>query len=236
MFQLDNRQVVGVVLMSLLLVLAGCNGLGGGTTETQANTTTTDGMAGTEDGSSNGTDSRQIEVSPYQFTEGESYTYNVTFLGSNSQMTWDVVSVDGEDVTVEITSESARGTQNTTINGTQETILQSAAEDQSGAIFASSRAPLAILSMGAGTEGNFTIESDNIPGGTSFDWDTATVSPQGTRTVNGVGCSEFVVDPDDRDQDLTACVAEDYPFALSVDGEQDGQTALAIDLTNATRP
>lgn len=232
MRRLANRQVAGVLVMGLLLVLAGCNGFGGQTTDTATNTTTN----GATDGTNDDTDSDQTQMSSYQFTEDESYTYNVTFLGSSSTTSWDVVSVDGENVTVEVVSATSRATQNTTITGNHSTVVKKATRDRVAALFASARAPMAIAGMGDMSSGNFTIESDNLPGNSSYEWDTATVSPQGQTTVNGVGCMEFTVVPDGSQQVLTTCVNEEYPFALSLSAEQNGQTALAMQLENSTRP
>lgn len=59
---------------------------------------------------------------------------------------------------------------------------------------------------------------------------------QGESSVNGVACTEIEILPDGSEQERTACLAEDYPFAISLALAQGGQTVLSMTLTDATRP
>jgi len=229
MGRLATRQTVGVLLMSLLLVLAGCNS-GGQSPTTDA---PTDAPA---EGDGSDADPGEIGLSTYEFTEGESYTYNNSLFGSTATETWTVVSVDGDNGTVEVTSSNGETTQNTTITGTHSSIVRKAGRDEVAGLFVYARAPLAITGMGDASGGNFTVDGNDLPTNSSVAGRTATVAPQGETTVNGVQCTEYVVVPEDSQQRLRTCVNEDYPFAVSMRGSQAGRTFLSMELVDSDRP
>ncbi|MFD1587262.1 hypothetical protein ACFR9U_09720 [Halorientalis brevis] len=229
MGRLATRQTVGVLLMSLLLVLAGCN-TGGQSPTTDA---PTDAPA---EGDGGGSDPGEIGLSTYEFTDGESYTYDSSLFGSTATETWTVVAVDGDDVTVEVTSSNGDTTKNTTITGTHSEIVRKAGRDEVAGMFVYARAPLAIAGMGDGSGQNFTVDGNELPTNSSVAGRTATVAPQGETTVNGIQCTEYVVVPEDSQQQLRTCVNEDYPFAVSMRGSQAGQTFLTMELVDSNRP
>lgn len=182
-----------------------------------------------------------VEIPRYEFSAGESYTFDTLFRGSNgareSTETWDVTSVEGDDVTVEVTSTVDGETTTNTLSGTHETIYGAAAQQLTFNVFAIARSPLRIAEMGELSAGNrFTIQRGQFANQDTIDWETATVEVAGETTVNGVTCTEFTVRPDGVDQVQTACVAENYPFAVSIHVEQAGTTTVELTLTDSTRP
>jgi hypothetical protein len=169
-----------------------------------------------------------VEIPRYEFSEGESYTYDALFESEDgareSVETWEVTSVDGDDLTVEVRSEVDGETETTTFSGTHSNIYDRAAEELVLNFFAPLRAPLSIAEMGELSAGNsFTIQSG------------ATVEVDGETNVNGVTCTEFTVVSDGESPPQNYCVAEGYPFAVSANFE-DSETVIDLTLTDATRP
>lgn len=182
-----------------------------------------------------------VKIPSYKFTAGESYTYDALFRSSDgtreSTETWAVTSVDGDELTVEVTSTVDGDTTTESVSGTQENIYDKVDETLVFNWFAIARGPLRVAEMGELTAGNsYTIQASQFPNPEDINWATATVDVSGDTSVNGVTCSEFTLDPDGADQEQTACVADGYPFALSVHKEQSGTTVLDLELTDVTRP
>lgn len=182
-----------------------------------------------------------VEIPPYEFSSGESYTFESRFRTSDgtreSTDTWAVTSVDGDDVTVDVTSEVNGETTTQTISGTHETIFDVANQQLAFNPFTVARSPLRIAEMGELSAGNsFTVQRSQFPNQDTINWTTATVDVAGETTVNGVTCTEFSLRPDDADQVQTACVAANYPFAVSLAVEQAGTTTVEMTLTDSTRP
>jgi len=176
------------------------------------------------------------EGSVYRFSEGESYTYDASFGGTASEETWSVTAVDGDEVTVERTSVSDGETESQTVSGTHSTIFETVTEERTVSYF-----PLlgAATSYGRNREltpgDTFTVETL----GERSEWDSETVEVVGETTVNGVSCTELTATPnssDAPDQVTTVCLADGYPFALSLSLSQDGSTLIEMTLTDATRP
>jgi plastocyanin len=198
------------------------------------------GVAG---GGSTGTEAASgvVEIPRYEFSEGESYTYDALFRTSDGKResieTWEVTSVDGDDLTVEVTSEVDGDATTQTITGTHETIYDKAGEQLTVNFFSVARGPLRVAEMGELTAGNsFTVEASQFPNQETIDWSTATVEVSGETSVDGITCTEFSLEPDGGSQVQTACVADGYPFALSVSQEQGGTTVIDLTLTDSTRP
>lgn len=225
--------------MGLLLVLAGCNGGGGGTptatpTATPQNSTNSSSSSASANMSMDG----KIALQPYQFSEGESYTYNVTFLGSSTVNTWKVVSVDNGTMTVNATQSSASGgEQVSTIRGNQTTLMMAAAQDNIAQFFAQARNAMALQGIVANASSGTTMQlsKDNLANPKAVSWTTANLTVKDTTTVNGISCTRATLEPDSGPTS-TACLAADYPFPLTLTATQGGRTALAMKLTNATRP
>jgi hypothetical protein len=192
-------------------------------------------------GAETDTASEVVEIPRYEFSAGESYTYDALFRTSDgtreSTETWDVTSVDGDDVTVEVSSTVDGETTTNTLSGTHDTIYDAAADQLTFNFFSVARGPLRVAEMGELTAGNsFTVQRSQFPNPDTINWETATVEVDGDTSVNGVTCTEFTSRPDGIDQVETACVAEDYPFAPSVRQEQGGTTVIDLTLTDSTRP
>ena len=182
-----------------------------------------------------------VEIPRYEFSEGESYTYDAFFETEDgareSAETWEVTSIDGDDVTVEVRSEVDGETETTTFSGTHSNIYDRAAEELVFNVFAILRPPLRIPEMGELSAGNsFTIQSGAFPGEeTDSRGDTVTVEVDGETNVNGVTCTEFTLVSDGESARQNSCVAEGYPFAVSVNYE-DSETVIDLTLTDMTRP
>ncbi|UHQ96355.1 cupredoxin domain-containing protein [Natrinema halophilum] len=187
-----------------------------------------------------GESSDVVDIPRYEFSEGESYTFETLFRTNDgtreSTETWRVTAVDGDDVTVEVTSEVDGETTTQTFSGTHETIYDAAARQLTFDAFSVARSPLRVAEMGDLSTGNsFTVQRSQFPNQDTIDWSTATVEVAGETTFNGVTCTEFTLRPDDADQTQTACVADDYPFAVSLRVEQAGTTTMELTLTDSAR-
>lgn len=169
----------------------------------------------------------------YEFTEGESYTYDANFAGQESEETWLVTSVDGGNVTIERETVSDGETYTQSISGTLSNIYDRVQAERDISYFPLLRSSLKYKQEGDLTAGNsFSIRSTHE----SDNWETATVEVAGETTVNGVTCTEFSVIADSIDETQTICVADGYPFAVSLLFEQNGERLLEMTLVESNRP
>jgi hypothetical protein len=200
--------------MGLLLVLAGCNG-----------------GPGNGDGENGGPGYNAT----YEFSAGENYTYDLA-LGSlePTKVSWNVTSVNDGDVTVEF---NAQG-QTTELTGNQSSIYQEGVNNQVTGIFtAVARIPPVMADGHSLEDGNdWTFEPDDTNLDVSEDPNSWDLEVNGTDTVDGVDCTvvEGTENTDSEAQSYTACIAEDYPFALSVTFES--SSTVSIDLASHERP
>jgi len=197
-------------------------------------------VADVSESAGTGGSSDVVEIPRYEFSKGESYTFETLFRTSEgtreSTETWRVTAVDGDDVTVEVASEADGETTTQTFSGTHETIYDAAARQLTFDAFSVARSPLRVAEMGDLSAGNsFTVQRSQFPNKDTIGWSTATVEVAGETTINGVTCTEFALRPDDADQVQTACVADGYPFAVSIRVEQAGTTTMELTLTDSTR-
>lgn len=170
-----------------------------------------------------------VELPVYAFSEGESYTYDTIFGDGESEETWSVTSVDGDNITVERETVANGETYTQSISGTQSNIFDEVEKARDINYFPLIRAALVYGQKGDLSAGNtFTVQSTNE----NEDWETATVDVAGETTVNGVTCTEFTVTPDSVDQMQTVCLADDYPFAVSLLFEQGGEALISMTLTD----
>jgi len=208
-----------------------------GTTDTSDDDQTTEGDDGTSaTNDDDQTESTRPELPTYEFTEGEAYTYDTFFIDSESEESWSVTSVDGDQVTVERQSTVDGETSTGTYSGTQDTIYDTVSQERDFALFPVARGATLYAQGRDLTAGStFTIATPNE----STDWDSETVEVNGETTVNGVTCTEITATPDNaagEDNQRTACLADGYPFAVSMTIKTDGQALLEMTLTDATRP
>lgn len=175
-----------------------------------------------------------VEIPTYTFSEGESYTYDATFNGNRTEETWTVTAVDGDELTVKLETTADGETESLTVSGTHGNIHDKVAQQRNINFFLVARGALVYAQKGELVAGNsFTVDTSDDE---KTDWDTETVEVAGETTVNGVTCTEFSVRPEGVDQVVTACLADGYPFALSLSLSKSGQTLLEMTLTDATRP
>lgn len=252
----DRRRFLkGVGTVALTVAVAGCSDSsdGGDTPAEDGDTGTSEqGMAdtptpegdetaaeqtpegeATEGGS---TEAVSLELPTYEFSEGESYTYDVNFAGTETEETWTVTAVDGDEVTVERLSTVDGETRSQTVSGTHDGIYDTVAESRDVNFFPLARnAVVYAQETGVTTGDTFTVATPSE----KTDWDSETVEVLGETTVNGVSATEFRVTPDGPDapnQVTTVALADGYPFALSLSFSQDDSALLEMTLTDATRP
>jgi hypothetical protein len=172
------------------------------------------------------------ELPTYTFSEGESYTYDTVFGDGESEETWSVTSVDGDNITVERVTVANGETNTQSISGTHSTIFDEVEQARDINYFPLIRGALIYRQKGELSAGNsFTVQSTNE----NDSWETATVDVAGESTVNGVTCTQFTVSPDSVDQVQTVCLADDYPFAVSLSFEQQGEVLIEMSLTDHER-
>ncbi|WP_115864750.1 twin-arginine translocation signal domain-containing protein [Halorussus litoreus] len=174
----------------------------------------------------------ESQLPTYTFSEGESYTYDTTFGDGESEETWTVTSVDGDDVTVERKTVANGESHTQSISGTHSSIFDEVEKARDINYFPLIRAALIYGQRGDLSAGNtFTVRST----GENEDWETATVDVAGETTVDGVTCTEFTVNPESVDQAQTICLADGYPFAVSLVFEQGGEVLIEMMLTDHER-
>lgn len=223
-----NRKIAGVLLMSALMVLAGCNGGGSGGTPTM---NTTDN--GTTPSDSGGPSSLG------NFTVGDTYEYNLS-AGSfeNQQVTWEVVDISSDgNVTVNFTASTARGPSSTEITAPPEQVYQQAQEEMTAAVFVGiGRLPLA-LTAGANLTAGATVtrplgqEMQNSLGASNV-----TISVGNATTVGGVQCRQVALIPDgNRTIATQTCINPEYPFAISAQGVNPSLGQFSLELESATQ-
>lgn len=256
-----TRRGTAAVALCLLLLFAGCSsiseianmsddvdtGLGeqntlaaGGddTSSDPANATTTTATGPTE----------PTTISEnYTFSEGESYTYEVS-AGAGSQtsnLTWTVTDVSDGTVTVEVASTTSGGTTATTISAPQGQIFQTALDAEQAftpSFFAAlTRYPVAVsASQNLSTGSSWTATGDSMTLDPSSNSRIATPIPAtvtvtGTESVNDIDCSTIQITDQSGDTTTEACVTPGYPFVLSVStGSQN--SGFTLTLLDANRP
>lgn len=199
----------------------------------------TDTETGTDESKPTETETKEPEETPedvelptYTFSEGESYTYDTIFGDGESEETWSVASAEGDNITVERKTVANGETDTQSISGTHSNIFDEVEKARDINYFPLIRGALIYGQKGDLSAGNtFTVQSTNE----NEDWETATVDVAGETTVNGVTCTEFTVTPNSANQVQTVCLADGYPFAVSLLFEQGGEILLNMTLTDHER-
>lgn len=193
---------------------------------------------GTEDDETGGDDEEnlptvQLNRTPYEFTVGESYSYNTETYSATSTDTWEVIDKSGSSITIEATREQDGETTTVTQSNTPEDVYRDIDLELGGQfLYTNLRNVQPYADLEELTPGNkFMLDLSEY---SYTAWDSETVEVQGETTVNGISCTEFTAttEYDGSTVTKTACVAEGYPFALSITFKQDGLALLAATITN----
>jgi len=223
----SNRQVVGVLLMGLLLVLAGCNGGSGGTNGTDATTTAMSGetmttAATTTDG---GGASGDMEMdTSYEFTTGESYTYDISFAGTEPiATTWEVTAAGEGGVQVSVSEAGDVGRATTLSGESAADVFDATGGDPVAGSFGIARGTQ-VLAMAAGLDssGETTLGADELPG--EYDWSSVTLTVEEEAEIAGVACRNVSATFQGADNTFSGCFNADFPFPIYVEGESSGVT------------
>lgn len=178
----------------------------------------------------------QLNRTPYEFTVGESYTFDTETQGGTSVDTWEVIDTSGSGVTIEATKQQDGETTTVTKSNISEDIYRDIdLELGGGFLYTNLRNVQPYVDLEELAPGNeFTLDTSDY---SATAWDSETVEVQGETTVNSVSCTEFTAttEYDGSSVTKTACVAEGYPFALSLNFEQDGFTLIAATVTDENR-
>jgi len=255
-----SRQVALTALLIVMVAVAGCSGGNGpADTDTDATDTATDAPTDTApsgdatttapsgDGTSGtATPSGEMEASAlsYQWTEGESYTYEASSEQSGtSTITWTVTDVSDGQVSVNITAAASGQTRSSTFSGPQGSIFSGDSENLQALTFVIMQVPQQLVAGRTLEVGNsWTLSSEDLSVGAGS---TNTATPQtvrvevtGTSQVAGTQCYDIEATSDAQESTLDACVKEGWPFALSFSTSGGGDSTMSgtIELTEYERP
>ncbi|MFC7133198.1 MULTISPECIES: hypothetical protein [Salinibaculum] len=174
--------------------------------------------------------------SVYEFTEGESYTYDFNYVGTVSEQTWEVIGVDGDQVTVKHTITEDGESTTKEVTGSSKYVYQNVMMDAG---------PMFIIVRNA----QLYSKADPFAPNTTFrvdvsdqqkQWEAEIVEVGSETTVNGIPCTEFTVIPDKEyaSYKYTICTADGYPFTISYKAENTNSNTVRMEgtLTEANRP
>jgi hypothetical protein len=182
----------------------------------------------------------QFPKSVYEFTEGESYTYDFDYVGTVSEQTWEVIGIDDvrDQVTVKLTITKDGETTTEEVTGSSEYIYDRVLLDSdSGPMFSIVR-NAQLYSKVEPFAPNTTFRVDVSE--QQKQWEAEIVEVGSETTVNGIPCVEFTVTPDTENASYkyTICTADGYPFAISYEAENTNSDTVRVEgtLTEANRP
>lgn len=255
---IPSRQVALTALLIVTVAVAGCSGLNSpadsgddsATSATDApETTPTDEPMTTaqDDGTStSGSTSADATASAftYQWTEGESYTYEASSQQSGtSTYTWRVVDVSDGEVTANITAAASGQERTSTFTGPQGAIFSGDSQNFQALTFLIMQLPQQVVAGHNLQPGNsWTLSSEELSMGAGS---TQTATPQsiqvdvtGTSQVAGTQCYNIEATSSADDSTLNACVKEGWPFALSLSTTGGGENTIStsLELTEYERP
>lgn len=252
---LPRRRLVLTGLLVVLVAMAGCSGGNGtGDAETTADTTAAEtadeadttpaentATATAGSGSTDGTDGTSPSSYSYEWTEGESYTFeSVADDGTVATYEWTVTDVSDGNVTAELVISSGDQEQRTTYTGPQGAIFSGTERNRYAFIFAFMQVPPRLTTGQSLSTGNsWTLSSEAFTTGdsTTEGSQEVTVDVTGTSTVAGQECYDTSASATGSNETLDACVKQDWPFALSlsISGEESGVSG-SIEMTDYERP
>lgn len=251
----DRTHVLGVLIV--LVLLAGCGGGDAGTATTtgpsSVDTTASDPSTGTDAGTATTTapssgDSTIPELSSgtadaeYTFVEGDTWTYSVTQTGSTRELTLEVTSVDGDDVTLTQTFVDGNETDERLYTDTDAELLRN-----TSATLLVLHLPQVLVADHELSEGNSWTPEENVSvdltffGETeTFDYAVAgqTIEVTGTDSYGGIECYtvEFTEVTSDGEVMSETCVRPDGAFALYLNRTTETGFQLSEwELTNRSR-
>lgn len=258
---LPSRQVALTILLVVLVAVAGCSGGNGPAddngsndngsnttqapdTDTSAPTTSSGGAATTEqmtsgDGSGSGTGAAAFT---YQWTEGESYTYQSASGDSQSTFGWTVTDVSDDEVTVELLTNSSGSEKRTsTFSGPQGAIFSGDSQNFQTITFVIMQLPQQLVEGHSLSVGNsWTMSSTEISMGSGSQTATPqqiTVEVTGKSRIAGTQCYDIEATSSQDDTKLHSCVKKGWPFALSFSTSGgDSSMGGSIELTDYQRP
>ncbi|WP_299264815.1 hypothetical protein [Halorientalis sp.] len=221
MFSIGDRQVIIAVLLAATMVLAGCSG-GGGPTPTDGGT----------DSSTDADAEAGVSADSYQWAEGESYTYESdASQGSSSRYTWVVTDVNDGAVTAELTSSFGSQSQTVNITGPQGDVFNGTDQNPPQSFtFVLLQIPQALIQGETLEPGNsWTVSSDEFQVSGAEPQEQSqeqsqevNVSVTGTSQIQGTQC--YDVEVSTANETFSACVREDWPFALEMTFTLQSQT------------
>lgn len=225
---------VAVVLVALVVLLAGCSGAPGGG---DATATPTAGSAGGGGGGDTGGAGVSTPASGeawdrFDFAEGEFYRYAVVDRanGLEAEVTWEVLAVDGTQLTAEFTYVADGEAVTRTVTGEEATIafelVRAAADGDEDEIGAATRAAT-YLSLGPFNPGTTFFTSRELAVGNSWNLagsptaGYATASVEGRSSYAGTDCFDTAIRVPDNDEwadstfsDFEMCINPDLGLAL----------------------
>lgn len=169
----------------------------------------------------------------YGFSEGESYTYEVEWHGKAGEQGWEVLSVNGDELTIRRTYPTNEGQETRDISADAARLYEEMLKQITGpSFFRNMREAQFYAGVDEFAPGNtFTVDTSDKGG----DYDSETVEVMGETTVNGIQCIEFTVTSSSGGIVRTVCAADGYPFPLSLHFEQTGVQLLDATLIDTSR-
>ncbi|WP_224450573.1 hypothetical protein [Haloprofundus salilacus] len=238
-----RRLALGLVV--LLVVFAGC--VGGGTSSESSADAGDTGESSNEQSGSDETSGDDVVTQWERFTfeEGEFYRYRVNDIKNDetATITWDVLSVDGEEVTAEITYDNGTDSFSRTVTGENATILF----DLRGVDPESEEAEATIRTLGYLSLGPFSpmtayYQHRELKVGNSWrlsgnpDAGYMTANVEGRNEYAGVECYETAIRVPDSEEwedsyEFESCISPDASLALYTayyDGESGEMTVEIV--------
>lgn len=234
-----TRRLAGALLVCVLLVSAGCLGSSvpapsdAGTSDTG----TDDGdRATTGSDGGDGADGNAITWERFAFEEGEYYRFEIDEPGAETAyITWDVQSVDGEEVTVDVSFEQGDESTTETVTGANATLITQL--DSIPAMLYLLNGPFNAMTSYFGAR-EFAVGNQwNIAGDATNGYMTANI--EGTSEYAGKECYVATVRTPDGEawddsnyHDWDFCIAPDVGLALHTQftDESTGEPALTVTL------
>lgn len=226
---------IGLVgLVALLVVLAGCTG-GGIPGDPAAGSSGGDGDGGDGGNGADGGDGDVVTWERFAFEPGEYYRFEVTRADEEPEyLTWEVLAVDGDEVTAEVTFESGGESVSETVTGQNATVVTKL--QNTSAMLYLANGPFNAMTAYFASRDLAPGNSWRLAGSERTGYMTAAV--EGTTTYAGKECYVATVrSPDnehwgDDQYDWDFCIAPDVGLALHTDfsDPDTGDAAFAVTL------